>query len=577
MRSLIAIFTILALAACAGGGSTPLPDSPISSPIASRHKHGSLKIGIHIPKKRRHVRIKVMRHGKPAYISPATQSMSIDITGPTNVNEAVGLTPSSTGCSSSLTGTFCTLTLSGLAPGNYTASISTYDGPVSASGTATGTVLSQTQSVGFTIVAGQSNTVNMTLGGIPASVVLVPNASSTLVGNMNTGYTLSKCGSDTVSVIGVDADDNYILGAGAPTPSLSSDSATLTVASPAPNSPNAFIITRPTGDIPPGGSTVHLTASVTPSTGSGGSTVTSSPIAMTFDGRICGVITQFPIPSAGAAPLGITKGPDGAMWFTEDGTGKLGRITTNGTVTETPLSSAYGGSIQPYPDGIATGSDGALWYTDRTEVVIGRVTTTGSVSIYPTSLNGPVGITNGPDGRLWFTSTNGLGAITTSGTITEYTSGASFGTNITVGSDGALWFTQCQGTKVGRSTTTGTITEYTLPSGATYPNFIASGPDGALWFTNASNIATITTAGSITELTSVSAGANSPIMNGPDGALWFANCNTRQLERLTTNGVLTEEYALPGSNPYELTGIALGPDRAIWILDASDNAIDRVQ
>jgi virginiamycin B lyase len=54
--------------------------------------------------------------------------------------------------------------------------------------------------------------------------------------------------------------------------------------------------------------------------------------------------------------VAITKGPDGAMWFTTTLSGQIGRITTSGTVTLFDLSkSLHAGS------GIALGSDSALW------------------------------------------------------------------------------------------------------------------------------------------------------------------------------------------------------------------------
>ena len=50
------------------------------------------------------------------------------------------------------------------------------------------------------------------------------------------------------------------------------------------------------------------------------------------------IITEFPITTAGSDPGGITAGPDGNLWFTEFGVGKIGRITTAGTVTEFPAA-----------------------------------------------------------------------------------------------------------------------------------------------------------------------------------------------------------------------------------------------
>ncbi len=50
------------------------------------------------------------------------------------------------------------------------------------------------------------------------------------------------------------------------------------------------------------------------------------------------VITEFPIPTPNTQPLGITRGPDGALWFTE--IAQIGRITTAGVVTEYPTPTA---------------------------------------------------------------------------------------------------------------------------------------------------------------------------------------------------------------------------------------------
>ena len=46
-------------------------------------------------------------------------------------------------------------------------------------------------------------------------------------------------------------------------------------------------------------------------------------------GRITtsGTITEFPIPTPGSSPHGIALGPDGAIWFTELGADKIGRLS----------------------------------------------------------------------------------------------------------------------------------------------------------------------------------------------------------------------------------------------------------
>ena len=60
---------------------------------------------------------------------------------------------------------------------------------------------------------------------------------------------------------------------------------------------------------------------------------------------------------------------------------------------------------QGQPFGITRGSDGALWFTDLLNAGIGRITTGGRISFYSHSGFSMYGITAGPDGALWFTET----------------------------------------------------------------------------------------------------------------------------------------------------------------------------
>src|ERR1700693_2055878 len=71
-------------------------------------------------------------------------------------------------------------------------------------------------------------------------------------------------------------------------------------------------------------------------------------------------VTEFPVPTANALPVGIVSGPDGALWFTELLGNKIGRITTAGVIIEFPLPTPGSG-----PVGIAPGPDGALWFAEQ--------------------------------------------------------------------------------------------------------------------------------------------------------------------------------------------------------------------
>ena len=69
------------------------------------------------------------------------------------------------------------------------------------------------------------------------------------------------------------------------------------------------------------------------------------------------LVSEFTPPSGGSNPLGIVAGPDGALWFTEQSTNKIGRVTTSGAFTEfaNPNTAAS-------PRTIALGADGNFWF-----------------------------------------------------------------------------------------------------------------------------------------------------------------------------------------------------------------------
>src|SRR5262249_20180804 len=74
---------------------------------------------------------------------------------------------------------------------------------------------------------------------------------------------------------------------------------------------------------------------------------------------IAQTFSEFNVPSAGGQPFGTVAGPDGALWFTEFGSSKIGRISTGGTITEFNVTT---GGSQPFS--ITNGPDGALWFTE---------------------------------------------------------------------------------------------------------------------------------------------------------------------------------------------------------------------
>jgi virginiamycin B lyase len=564
--------TMLAACANANGGNSTLPPQRGAGDGAAREKT-TLTLRVAIPRRRRGVRT-------ASYVSPATKSIAIAVTpsGGSTAHYNANLTPASNPhCTSAPL--VCTLTIP-VKPGKNAMAFATYDGLLDGNGNPTGNELSANQAVAATIVKGKKNVVGVSLGGIPASVAFVPGAGSALSGSTSAGYSISKCFStpQSVGVLGVDADSNYILGPGAPAVSLSTgDALHLAVATPQPSSPNIFALTRPA--IPKPATSVLLTARATPASATGAAAV-AAVIAVTFNADVCGTFTEYPTPTSGSSPEGIGVGPDGALWVTEYWVNKIARITTDGVASE-PLPYAAAGS---HPEYVAAGSDGNVWFTEFGGNRIGQQFIGGGLNeVSVTTPNSqPDHIASGPDGNLWFTESSGnnIARVTTSFSFAEFpvpTTG-SYPVGIAAGADGNLWFTEGTGNKIGRITTAGTVTaEFSIPTAASVPNDITAGPDGALWFTeSAGKIGRIALNGSITEF-SVQTANSVPydIAAGPDGALWFTeNCGNK-IGRITTGGTITEfDIPTAASGP---RGIVAGPDGAIWFVENYGNKIGRLQ
>jgi len=146
------------LASCGGGGrSVPPPLQPQPSGAAT----GSAQFVLTIPPK-----TTAAHRRRPAYVSPATQSLTIAFAnnGPTYT---MALSASSPNCvQQPSTSLVCTITASPPA-GSWTVTVLTF-----ASTDGTGTPLSRV-TVPVTIVGGQENTVDLVLDGVATAVELV--------------------------------------------------------------------------------------------------------------------------------------------------------------------------------------------------------------------------------------------------------------------------------------------------------------------------------------------------------------------------------------------------------------------
>lgn len=153
-------------------------------------------------------------------------------------------------------------------------------------------------------------------------------------------------------------------------------------------------------------------------------------------GRITtsGDMTLYPVPAGTSPAVGITTGPDGNLWFPATNvpcanknqpcsqriTGRIQRMTPQGVVTGDFIIPTFYSD----PSRIVTGPDGNLWFTEQGGIgangcctptfpapgKIGRISTTGVITEFQTQLNSegspytnPAGIAAGPDGNIWWT------------------------------------------------------------------------------------------------------------------------------------------------------------------------------
>jgi len=295
---------------------------------------------------------------------------------------------------------------------------------------------------------------------------------------------------------------------------------------------------------------------------------------------------EYNIPTSASEPGGIVAGPDGAVWFVETAVNKIGRISTDGVVTEYPVPTAH--AIDTDQGFLAVGPDSALWFNEDRVNQIGRITTDGQVTEFPLPHElkptreqvSPIrAIATGSDGALWVTSSaaNAIIKLTMDGKVAaKYAlpTAGSAPVGMVIGPDGALWFVEKTANQIGRITIDGKLSEYALPINGSALR-ITAGPDNAMWFTMFSGkIGRISLDGVITTFDATSMGPVG-ITSGADGALWFTGYNSNEIGRMTTDGKLTKiKIPTTGSVPYHITA---GPDGNLWFTEQRGNKIGQIQ
>jgi virginiamycin B lyase len=255
-------------------------------------------------------------------------------------------------------------------------------------------------------------------------------------------------------------------------------------------------------------------------------------------------------------------GADGNFWLT---TGKsVMRVTLDWDVTDFPLPEGFS------PTGIALGVDGNVWASrsDR----ISRITPAGVISEFPV----PSGATarwicSGPGDDLWFIGDSTIGKISLEGELAVFTGPPNSDLwGIAAGDDGTIWITDKQQNAILSVATDGTVVDsWAVPTSGAYLGDIEPGPDKNLWFLEggANKLGKIVAdglyRGMMTEYPLPAGGIPSSLVAGPDGALWITLYDTKQLIRVTTNGEVTDVFALLPEWKYPAS-LLVGPDGNLW-------------
>ena len=287
-----------------------------------------------------------------------------------------------------------------------------------------------------------------------------------------------------------------------------------------------------------------------------------------------GTIREYtgPINVTGAQLADIATGPNGNLWFTEFGVGKIGKLDPRtGTIVEFDADCGQ-------PNQIALGADGNLWYTCGDGGLLGRITPLGAATTFRTRATYPMDIVSGPDGNLWFTDWEAtrygqVFKVSTAGvTIGQYTVG-DLPTGITVGGDGNLWIGMQNEWTIARVTTAGVVTRFPASG---YPGAVATGPAGNVWYGTtfgAPNlIGRVAPDGSVTGTYPGGGVSVAGITRGPSGNLWYT---AAAVTRFTTSGVATDFTAgiAAGAIPQ---GITTGPDGNMWFVTKGQSHVYRL-
>ena len=215
----------------------------------------------------------------------------------------------------------------------------------------------------------------------------------------------------------------------------------------------------------------------------------------------------------GSGLTDMTVGADGSIWILQSEVDRLGRINSDGTITDVPLTRPGDGYIRP--TSLTAGPDGSVWVSAALARRLARV-----------------------DGRTLtvkqFQVSTGGGTVDAQSVAADAADGAWFER-----STGSAMDSRPSQPALGHVDRTGKITYHPLPGGGPrWPGSLTAGPDGAIWFLDgpAKTVGRMAPDGTVTEFPfaypDIPGPTTEPLAAGSRN-LWFSQPHTSSLGRIT--------------------------------------------
>jgi streptogramin lyase len=286
-------------------------------------------------------------------------------------------------------------------------------------------------------------------------------------------------------------------------------------------------------------------------------------------------------------PTDIVAGPDGNVWFVQQGSGFVARTTPAGVITTFPLPGGANGA------GLTVGADGNLWTAQPSADALVRITPAGVATAFTDvedEVDLPVDVALGPDGNVWFVSflDGRVGYVTPAGAITTFEDLADpleDPGSIALGPDGNLWVGHGPENLIGllaKVTTAGDVVPVPIPDDVDRVGDLVTGPDGNVWFTDPAEdrVGRVTPAGVVTMFEDADGDVDQPegIAAGPDSNVWFASSANDRIGRISPTGAITT-FEDPSGQLDRPFGIAAGPGAAadVWFTQLDVDQVGRIQ